>query len=285
MKLEIRPVRQYRTPKYPMQERVRDNPELLRTMPHRWQQHAAMYTALAMTASIGLTACSGVKEETTMTKETTATTTTTTTTTAAEVQATPKLRIPVFAHGDGRIGYGCVMVVPPIILNEEDAREIIVDEAGKRGVNFKNYFEEDEVEGLGYIDGAFPATNLRTGKMDGTWEGTFAFDGFDEERKLNFEYISEQDMFSFATDNGRIEHELDYKTMAEELSKVVENTAVFYDPGVIPEHSYSKELKESGVTRDEYNDDYEKRGLEMAEELLRQQVRDFLDFLAAEGVI
>lgn len=256
MKLEMKPVRQYRTPGYPSQAHVRENPELLEMMPQRWQKHMAMYTAIAMTATIGLTACAGQKS------------------------TTPKLHIPVFAHGDGRIGYGCLVVTPPIILSEEDAYEIITDEAGKRGVRFKNHPEDSGVGGD--ITGVFPATDLDRAGVSGTWEGTLHVDGFDEEHKIGFEYISMADMREWCSVSGGTASEFGYKVTAEELAKTVENTAVFYDPGAYPEYKYTEELKESGM---EYNEYYEKRGFEMAEELLRQQVRDFLDWLAAEGVI
>ena len=54
--------------------------------------------------------------------------------------------LPVAAAGEGRGGFGCVAVNPPVMLSEGEALEIIEREFAKRGVTLKDCPELDGVE-------------------------------------------------------------------------------------------------------------------------------------------
>jgi hypothetical protein len=259
--LPISPVRRYSSPRYPTRQEVHLDPAVLRALPERWMAKPAVCLALTLTLSTGLCGCAAGK--------------------SADTSGTtvPGLAIPIFEHGNGTGGYGCVAITPPVYLSEDEAAQIIREEAATRGVSFTETKS---------IDGVFPATYFYSQGTEGTatWTGTLELDGFDADLGIGFEFISKDDITAWET------HETqwiswtsyDMKGTAGRLAKVVRNTAVFYDPGAeagsmgtIPnggQEAYQKAIDEYVATQ-----------TALARENLRDQVRDFLDWLAAQGII
>ena len=256
--LKIEPVRRYPTPAYPTRQAVNLDPALLTALPIRWRRQPAVCAALILTLSTGLAGCAPMR--------------------AAHIDG--NLAIPIFEHGDGRGVYGCVSVAPPVFLSEEEALQVIREEANARGIDFSGSYS---------ITGDdFPATSLDPGlsigptpepdKLDelGNWEGTLALDGYDEKIGLGFEFVSQQDVVDWSGGHGGgILDAYDMKGTASRLSEVLDNVAVFYDPGA--------DFEDVEITRDmeAYTDQQKK----IMTEKLREQVRDFLAWLAAQGVI
>jgi hypothetical protein len=252
--MKISPLRNYPLPRYPTQMDILRDPALLRALPVRWSARPAVCIALLLSLSSGLFGCSLA------TQDSPSETTTEGTTLGPTPRPTLNQTIPVFIHGDGRGAYGCVSVTRPVFMSEDEAAYIIRDEAEKRGVHFTAKRSVDSIE--------FPATNLaphslESTRMEKTWQGIIELDGYDPTLNIGYEFVSTDDIIAWADSRGCSVEEYDMKDTAERLAKVVLNTAVFYDPG---------ERTENNIAIDRTED-------------LRRQVRDFLDWLAGQGII
>ena len=169
------------------------------------------------------------------------------------------VHIPVFKHGNGlSTGYfGCVSVVAPALFSEEDAVHLIHEEFADRNLDFS----------------AERVIGAKPDELDEDMDSFFPLevDGYSKRLCIGFEYISENDYmesgmwFKYSINHSAAQ--IDYSRIAAGLSDAVPNTAFFYYPGKNPE-----------LRNDEEQWDY-------AAEQLRLQVRDFLDWLAAEGII
>lgn len=258
--LKVEPVSLYKTPKYPTKDAVRANPLILNALPQRWRAMPALCVAVSLTLSTGLFGCSKDTRE------------------DEDDDDDLRVSVPFFAHGEGRGSYGCVMVAPAVYLSEEEALQIIKEEAEAKGVVFD---DTRKVKGT-----RFPATNIYPGDDDyETWRGEIELDGYDSDLQIGFEYVSVSDVSEWAkeTDYWSSAGQYDMKGTAERLSEVVKNTAVFYDPCSDPSAFDIDREADSGTI--EYYKQYISEQKERMEEDLRAQVRDFLDWLAAEGII
>jgi hypothetical protein len=261
-KLKIEPVPFYMAPKYPTKSDVLMNPAILNALPQRWKSLPSLCIALTLTLSSGLYGCT---KEDPRDKD--------------ESNKDLKVSVPFFAHGEGRGAYGCVMVAPAVYLSEEEALQIIREEAEAKGVNFS---DTKSIKGMN-----FPATNIYYGDTGyETWKGSIELDGYDTDLQIGFEYVSENDVEQWAkkTDYWCSVSELDMMGTAERLSKVVKNTAVFYDPGANTD-AYEMDWEADSETRQAYEDAYKSEQKELMQENLRAQVQDFLEWLIAEGII
>jgi len=259
--LKVKPVSFYKTPKFPNMQAVRSDPLILNALPQRWRAMPALCVAVSLTLSTGLYGCSRDTGD------------------DNDDDKDLKVSVPCFAHGEGRGAYGCVMVAPAVYLSEEEALQIIKEEAEAKGVVFD---DTQTIQGT-----RFPATNLFSGDDEyETWKGSLELDGYDSDLKIGFEYISERDVMDWAkeTDVWSSVSSFDMKGTAERLSKVVKNTAVFYDPGA-DSRAFEMDWEADSETIESNFQKYESEQKERMQEDLRAQVRDFLDWLAAEDII
>ncbi|WP_195984031.1 hypothetical protein [Clostridium sp. D33t1_170424_F3] len=239
--MQLAAVKAYGKPEYPVKEEVLHSPDLLKALPKRWHAKPVICILLAFTAASGLCACSEIQR--------------------------PNTAAPIFAHGDGRGAYGCVSVAAPVFLSEEEAAQVIREEALLQGVDFS---------GTKSIYGEFPATSLYSFLEEesdpGTWKGTLELDGYDEALGIGFEYVSKQDVIDWLKDDKALAsvESYDIKGTAERLADAVDNIAVFYDPTAAEDFDGS-------LSRTELK--------KQIKEQLREQVRDFLSWLAGEGLI
>lgn len=258
--LNVSPVKRYTDPKYPTKQEVMLHPQVLKAVPKRWSAKPAVSMVLLATLSTGLCSC--------MVK-------------AKQLQGTEKteLAIPVFQHGDGRGSYGCVSVAPPVFLSEEEAAQVIRQEAEAMGVRF------DRTKS---IEGTFPATDLNSNEKlkDATWQGQLQLDGYDEALDIGFEFVSKNDVVEWQKIGDVMSSVESYDMLgtAERLAGTSKNLAVFYDPGQDWEaFKFNRENQESDI--DVYIEQYTAQQKERMLEDLRLQVRDFLNYLSAQGVI
>ena len=108
--MKVKTVTRYKNPGYPVKEEILADPQLLRRIPSRWEKNAYVMTALGLTVS--LSACGASTEG---------------------ARGASDRVAPVFIHGGGSGAYGCVSVVSPYFLSEEEAFEIIRAEAESYG--------------------------------------------------------------------------------------------------------------------------------------------------------
>jgi hypothetical protein len=278
--LSVKPVSMYPRPAYPTQAEVMNDPEILRALPRRFLAKPAVVTAMSALISLGLTGCGASPVDT------------------PDVMNTPSaspagevLKVPVFIHGGGRGSYGCESVAPPVFLSEEEAAQVIREEAELYGIDFSGNKTLSKV--------SLPVPELYyfpDEKSDmKTASGDLSLDGYDSDKELGFEFVSVSDVQAWSKlwDADRMSTVESYDTSgsAQKLSESVERTAVFYDP-------LSADYKEwdppsyEGKTNEEYDaeiktaiEDYQTEQKEKSLTELRAQVKDFLEWLKGQGII
>lgn len=292
------PVKRYPSPKYPTQETVIKDPKILYVTPKRRKGKPGVMTALVLTITTGLTACGSSGPETSSgavvspdSSNLGASSTVSEYVTIGEVPDasvpvavpagdSPSLGpIPVFEHGNGRGSYGCVSVAPPVFLSEEEAIQVIREEAQAQGV----YFDSQKT-----ISGTFPGTDLSGSADDpGTWEGDLELDGYDANLNIGVEFISTNDISDWHQDHGVMSSVSSYEALktAQELSEATENVAVFYDPMSADSREFDFDWDDPDGDYDAYSAAYTAQQKEIVIEDLRTQVRDFLEWLKGQGVI
>lgn len=253
--MRVKSVEKYRLPYYPDKKEVLRNPVILKSIPQRWKGNVKVGIALSSLLCFMLSACEG----------------------SANLKNHLKGKAaPIFEHGDGRGSFGCDSVAPPAFLSEEEAFEVIREEAELQGINIS-----DKNIALEGVD--IPVTNLysfldpdisNTGNEPlKTKKGDLVLDGYDEEKRIGFEYVSKEDYTEWHKDTGIGCSVEEYNTL--EAARLLQNgiegktgeniVGVFYDPVPLSGDWIYKSKK--------------------SEEQLREQVRDFINWLKAEGII
>ena len=259
--LKIEPVLTNKTPKYPDKYSVALDKILLNNTPARWNNPLAKSitgTALSFTIMATLAGCA----------------------TNSTGVSTEKVA-PLFEHGEGIGTIACVAVAILHFLSEADALQIITDELAKKGISTVK--SEKVVENLKLpivdSDGTLFADKPEPMELTGSVTLDLELEG------TNFavEYLSEGDYYGFSKwdnhgvlDNTSVES-YQFKKVARGLLdsfEALESTdttyAVFYDP--VQREMRWPTLEWSGEKTD-------------SNELLRAQVHDFIQWLAAQGVI
>jgi hypothetical protein len=214
-----------------------------------------------------------------------------------------KLRVaPLFIHGDGRGSFGCMVVNPPVFLSEDEARQVIRDEARKAGIEFGE--EAPLLEGVsvpitdrnGVYNQHCSCSSSREPPMPegpATQSRDVVLDGYDAARHIAFEVVSRDDLDSWEVQTNWHSSVSSYPFLkAAEYLKLglsrVEGeavVAVFYDPSGHPPASEQLEMGSTDEQRKSYYETRERAGRAVAEQELRDQVRNFLQWLKTEGII
>lgn len=288
----LSPLPNYKSPSYPTKEQIQLHPELLRTVPRRWARNPVVLTALSLVLSAGLTACgtasdsilpdsnsapaasdaSGASNPPSSGNSTISVASTEDSSQDSANDPTT-LDIPIFAHGTGRGSYGCESVAPPVFLSEEEAMQVIEEECAAQGI---------DLTGQKTISGTFPATStlpeaVSGGASDQTYTGDLSLDGYSDDLGIGVEFVSTDDILDWKADTGMAAtvEEFDLKGTAQRLADCTDNVAVFYDPTADDDLDFTGSNEES----------YVESSREQSLEELRAQVRDFLQWLKAQGVI
>lgn len=288
----LSPLPNYTSPSYPTKEQIQLHPELLRTVPRRWARNPVVLTALSLVLSAGLTAC-GTASDSILPDSNSAPAASdalgasnssssgnSTISVASAEDSTENfagdpatLDIPIFAHGTGRGSYGCESVAPPVFLSEEEAMQVIEEECAAQGI---------DLTGQKTISGTFPATStlpeaISGSESDQTYTGDLSLDGYSEDLGIGVEFVSTDDILDWKADTGMAAtvEEFDLKGTAQRLADCTDNVAVFYDPTADDYREFTGSNEES----------YVENSKEQSLEELRAQVRDFLQWLKAQGVI
>lgn len=197
---------------------------------------------------------------------------------------------PLFVHGDGVGNYVCVSVTQPTYFTEEEALQIINDTAYDEGLAFKT------VNGKFLRNIDIPVPNTFIHEFSRIKKGDLELDGYIGTENIMFEYISGSDYRKWvdntppttapgATPVSYVSaNSYGYKEAAGILlngmnshteGKVV---AVFYDPATKYDSTF--------ITPDvnQKHPSYE-QACEISRQELAAQVRDFIRWLKAEGII
>ncbi|MDR3226571.1 MAG: hypothetical protein LBT56_02735 [Prevotellaceae bacterium] len=277
--MKIEPVRYYKSPDYPTIERYVYNPrEFLRHTPHSWFGNTAVWTAL-VAFSIGGNSCKDGKKpakngiEIVDTHEN-------------EIQQKKNSQkrksfvAPVFIHGEGVSAFGCVVIAPPVIISEQDAMQIIVNELNKH--NIKLDVQTDKSINL-HIK-KYETTPPLKNKTQKDVVEEMKFDGYNADLNFVVEFVSSNDCAQFADDEEYLSSVSveNYKELAKNLrNQIVKeknlNAVVFYDPACNIETNNEESFW------DNY-DKYKKKAQKKSKKLLIQQVEDFVEWLKTEKI-
>jgi len=291
------PVRRYREPGYPTRLAVLDDPGLLaRHLPPAWLRCAATAGAAAVLLAAGNSALAGEAKRAPDPK-------------AAAIVA------PIFEHGEGRGATGCVVANPPAFLSEEEALQVIKEELAKGGVQLSQ-------EGVVLETVRISPRYERGKKVGDKWVEEIVeeperakplrLDAVDPKSHVAAEFVSAKEYYELGgTGSGSSVNDYDFKGVAKSLSERVKGGAkglyfgAFYDPALSPNvqklFSEDEELKklqakpskersqeERDRAQQRYNEIWKKahaEGRAESQKLLREQVKDFVDWLKAQGAI
>jgi hypothetical protein len=277
---QVRKVRRQRRPGYPTRPEVTRDPELLRRhIPSAWKKSAQVTAALSILLASAHAEDSGTKEK------------------AAKVA-------PIFDHGDGRGHVGCVAINPPRLLSEEDALKIIAEEAGKASLVLT--LRNVPLQEVKIHHGMHARQNKEAGVSQIIPGGIMPLevDLADKDRRVVVEFVSRDDDFTFGGTRDTIEssRDIDFRGIAKLLAAQIADAdktsgrfyGGFYDPAVRSEDIPFPKIAENATEEerkrawDQYNQSARKAGDEFERkpaELLRAQVRDFIEWLKGQGAI
>lgn len=263
--MQPRPLGRYAAPRYPAKLEVHAAPALLeRARPASWLRDEA----LAAVAAAAVLAQSGCAER------------------------VPPAVAPVAVHGDGVASVGCVVVSPPSYLSEEDAQRIIREEAARRGLLLAA--PSSPVLGEHILAPARPASPYRKW-WNALYEPREAYvpDLADSAKKIAVEFVGDRDALRFANPGlrsplkaTRSAYAIDMRSSAQNLSVQVSRKGApgFYF-GAVYDPAVKTGCGRPGSLPPEKRQECEASARAASEQLLREQVADFLDWLKAQGAL
>jgi hypothetical protein len=277
--MKARPVKRYPAPRYPTRSEVLKHPQLLQThVPAAWLRHAEVVGALGALLAVNGCVENGAKPP-------------------AKTPANVQMVAPFFDHGLSRGGGGSTVDLP-VFLSEAEACTIISEQLRQAGVHISR--QNVEVPDFQVKQYSKPrAYEMRPGweaqshspdflKSHGLTLADFGesevrplcVDGLDPDKRVAFEYISEEDYYRFGGPDGHSTlRDYDFKPVIESVREQVQaghpNTClgVFYSPVAHPRHDYRNGQRVRVNPTEE------------SKEILRQQVSDFIAWLKGQGVI
>jgi hypothetical protein len=272
--MKARPVKHCKTPAYPTRLEVAADPALLeKHMPEAWKRSARFAATVSMLASAGSLALN-----------------------PGCASGPPAKVAPVFDHGSGRGALGCVMVVPPAFLSEEEALQIISETLAEHGltasastaplsgVKFKGH--RTNPGAVTYRDLYSPATT------------PLVPDFFDSDKNVAIEFVSTADYFELGGEISDMSVQgYDLKEIAKITAETVNQKGsgvyfgALYDP--VAQVKFDEQYpKHDSPDYDAEVEAFQKKGREAvaaakeeSKELLREQVKDFVDWLQGQGAI
>ncbi|HEY9059033.1 MAG TPA: hypothetical protein VIO64_00795 [Pseudobacteroides sp.] len=288
--MELEPIKKYKQPRYPQKYAILEDPDLLKNIPNRWRTNVYVCIAASTLLAIGLSGCGklAAEEAGSVTDTIYASPTSSpspVTTVSKEAKAHDQVAAPpIFKYGDGIGSFGCVSVAPPVFLSEEEAYKVVIDEAEKYGIKFSRndlVIKDMEIPSTK----AYPVFDNANSKKVNSISGDLTVDGYDNDRKIGFEFVSKEDYTAWKADQGyasTVEQYLTYdaaKVLREGLVKEKSDVSigVFYDPM----EPTSEKLK-GDINLNDFSE--EKLRIE-ATDKLREQVKDFFSWLKAQGII
>ena len=285
--------RRRRPPAYPTKLQILATPQLLeRRLPPAWAGNREIAAAVGVFLAAQATGChhgSAIDK-----------------TVANQLPIAQQAVAPIFLHGEGRGATGCVVISPPVFLSEEEARQVIEEELAKFDICISSRdvdFEQIKIPPR-YIhvtpqreDPVIVETVIESQKD----ARIMSVDLLDDDKRIAIEYITNTDHgvlggLILEPGNWSSVTRYDFADTARYLADKIQETepdvhfGVFYDPLICPAAFSRRNENNSPVTSLDWLSDSnaeEKRNLarQASKRMLREQVRDFVDWLKAQGVI
>ncbi len=254
----LQPVRRYRTPSYPTRLQILDRPQLLeKHLPRSWLGNSDLGTMLGVFLTASTLYAAGEP---------------------APENQTVGVVAPIFVHGEGRGATGCIVVSPPVFLSEEEALQVIKEELAEHGVAAapsKKVLGELKAQEDHWMPDV--ANDVQPLPEPITADLEIADAG------VLLEFVSAQDYYALGGKRSSSTVQgYNTKGVAEATAERLGQTAedgtttygVFYDP-----------MSEFNWPTGENYSSGEVTARAESRRLLRQQVRDFVDWMRGQGVI
>jgi hypothetical protein len=281
--MKIQPDRSYKTPNYPTNDIVKQEPAWLRSnIPASWKGKKRIAQMLSVLLFGGTVMPNDfVIGDPKLPKEVIARLDSLKIKAVKEDKQAAVLVAPIFEHGEGRGATGCIVIAPPVFLSEEDARQIIETELKKANIVF-------DTTNIKLNDLVYEKDNNKFVPMkardheDSIQTRSFVLERYDKDANFGYVYITSHNYFQYGGigDFGTLRN-YNTKAVAQEISQALQkygkvNAAVFYNP--LPPSNYGFKLRSSDGK--EINDN----GIDSARYLLRAQVQDFVAWLKYSNI-
>lgn len=272
--MKARPVKRCRPPAYPTRLEVAADPALLeKHMPEAWKRSARFAATVSMLA--GASAA---------------------TLTPGCASGPPAMVAPVFDHGSGRGALGCVMVVPPAFLSEEEALQIITETLAEHGLSSSG--QAQPISGVSFAGHRVNRGAVTYDDLYSNARTPLTPDFFDPAKNVAIEFVATTDYFELGGEISDMSvQSYNLKGIAESTAEAVARRgsgvyfAALYDPVADVKFDTPYPRDGSGNDRAEVEawqkqaEDAVAAAKEESKELLREQVKDFIDWLEGQGVI
>lgn len=315
--MRVRPVSSYKVPSYPTRLVVNENPdELIRHAPKSWKAIGEFSSIVAL-----LAAASGCMNSNAQGAAPAAGPQVTTPALTSAKRVPPNrggrnaaVVAPIFNHGEGQGGTGCVSVAPPVFLSEEEAIQVITDELRSVGIqSYRQNVDWPEVK-IAPRTYEFDPKKMKGKEIEGKPQ-TFNVDLIDDKKNVRIEFISRQDyvpLGGISTPDLSVQG-YDCKEIAQRAADKVQAQAKgtyfasFYDPIYRledmnayrdayesweaewmknhPKPTDREEWQEFIKFLNEKEKVFTDKIAEESKRLLRLQVKDFIDWLKGQGII
>lgn len=308
--MKIRPVQTYPAPGYPTREQARQDPDLLKNVPARWEKapgFAALLGLLALTSSGAEAAEDGAPPPAAALDPEGGGERGT----AADVQRAGAIVAPILDEAlerDGRGAFGCVAISPPSFLSEDEALELIRTELEAAGLRLRDDAvledmtaptgpAESRKETKGPDGETVIQVNPGWGQPNVLGQRPVRFDWADPDRAVYIDYLTRRDYREWEGYSRSTADYYDFSKLAQRVAEAYgrypaeDRTVfgVFFDPLAHPgvEVSPIEGLPPEQARR--VDAEYRRAAAEAQDsrgrDKLRRQVRHFVEFLKQEGVL
>jgi len=293
--MEIEPVKIKRKPGYPTIKTFVDNPGLLsKNVPFAWirNQYAATTLATYILCGTG-NQCSAQKTKPAtvvvskvIKKDKPA---------AIQTAKHDSVKIArIFSHGDGSGAIGCMVSSPPVFISEDEARKIIFTALKEENIEFNTIntpvLKFTVYPGVNYFESKEQQLKDKQGR-----KVEIKMDGYNVKNNLAIEYVSARlvnilDPPDYETSSVQ---KINTKKTAEKIRDKLTaqgkvNAAVFYDPVTYYDrYTYYDEYQEAldRVSSSNTSPSTSKDRPLSSRDLLKAQVKDFIEWIKKEGII
>ncbi|MHC4696713.1 MAG: hypothetical protein ACYTFA_08230 [Planctomycetota bacterium] len=283
-KLKLRSLHRCSIPAYPTKlEALADGKLLENHLPPGWLSHGDLAGVLGTFLAANTVGCSPNTPP--ATGNTPATNTN---------PAKAAIVAPLFEHGDGRGATGCVVVAVPVFLSEEEALLIVLEELAGHGLDLseKNVELSSVVIRRTVYERQYDWVSERHGHVQREVVEPFNVDLRDPEKGIAVEYVARDECRQLGGQvfGASSVSSYDLKSAARSVADQVSSTGrgayfgAFYDPLVYADRSGYRYAAGAENRRARMRDARTQAAAE-SKRLLRQQVRDFVDWLKGQGVI
>lgn len=290
--------RRYPAPRYPTKLEIMATPELLaRHVPPAWLTHKEIAGALGVLLLANAGGCSDKLPAGNGGSGA-----------ANDRLSKAAIVAPIFEHGEGRGATGCIVVTPPLFLSEHEALVIIKDELGRRGLQPSE--TKAEMEGARIPRRvSVLAEDFVTGRpgelaiASANKSDPLFLQLKDVQRRVGIAYVHRDNHIELgAPQSFSTVRSYDFREVAHWVQGNARKSGkgvylgVFYDPLARPSPPPTTQTVPASAKRDTTkqwlaetkwtgSNEGKKQQRAESQRLLREQVKDFVDWLQAQGAI